>query len=236
MAMNNIQILLKQVADKRDLLDYLQQYMTEERSTRFKKVLEFRTRHFTIAIEDVYQERNASAIVRTADCFGIQDVYIIENHNEYQISEGISKGADKWVNLHIYDSHANNSKKCKACLKDQGYQIIATTPHGQGTQLEDFDIKKKSAFFLGGEKEGLTNEVIENADGFIRIPMYGFTESYNISVAGALLLYNVTMRLHKSDIDWALSSAEKLELQLEWTIKTIASSENLIRKYLEIKE
>lgn len=231
--MNNIQNLLKQISDKQDLLRFLQHYMTEERSERFAKILRFRTRHFTIAVEDVYQERNASAIVRSSDCFGIQDVYIIENFNEYQVSEGISKGADKWVNVHIYDRHTNNTEKCITDLKSKGYQIIATTPHHSGSQLEDFDISKRSAFFLGGEKEGLTDTVMKKADGYIKIPMYGFTESYNISVAGALLLYSLTKKLHASGVKWRLNDQEKLDLQLDWTIKTIASSENLIRKYIE---
>ena len=231
--MNKIKAYLDQIEDKEALLHYLRQYMTEERSIRFREVLKFRTRHFTLAVEDVFKERNASAIVRTADCFGIQDVHIIENQNEYQISENISKGAEKWVNVNIYDALLNNTGACISDLKNMGYQIIATSPHSSGSSPDDFDISKKSAFFLGGEKEGLTDEVLDKADGYIRIPMYGFTESYNISVAGALLLYNLTMRLHRSEIDWKITEQEQLELQLDWTIKTIASSENLIKKYLE---
>jgi tRNA (guanosine-2'-O-)-methyltransferase len=231
--MNKIKAYLDQIEDKEALLQYLRQYMTEERSIRFQEVLKFRTRHFTLAVEDVFKERNASAIVRTADCFGIQDVHIIENQNEYQISENISKGAEKWVNVNIYDAHLNNTGTCISDLKNMGYQIIATSPHSSGSSPDDFDISRKSAFFLGGEKEGLTDEVLDKADGYIRIPMYGFTESYNISVAGALLLYNLTRRLHQSEIDWELTEQEQLELQLDWTIKTIASSENLIKKYLE---
>jgi tRNA (guanosine-2'-O-)-methyltransferase len=231
--MNKIDTYLAQVKDKEALLQYLRQYMTEERSIRFREVLKFRTRHFTLAVEDVFKERNASAIVRTADCFGIQDVHIIENQNEYQISENISKGAEKWVNVNIYDKHSNNTGACIKELRDKGYKIIATTPHASGVGTDGFDISKKSAFFLGGEKEGLTNEVLDEADDFIKIPMYGFTESYNISVAGALMLYDLTKRLHQSEIDWKLTEQEQFELQLEWTIKTIASSENLIKKYLE---
>ena len=135
----------------------------------------------------------------------------------------------------MYDRYTNNTGKCISDLKRKGYQIIATTPHEIGPQIEDFDIIHKSAFFLGGEKEGLTEEAMNKADSYIRIPMYGFTGSYNISVAGALLLYNLTKRLHSSDIQWHLKDDEKLELLLKWTIKTITSSENLIRKYLENK-
>ena len=231
--MNKIKAYLDQIEDKKALLQYLRQYMTEERSVRFKEVLKFRTRHFTLAVEDVFKERNASAIVRTADCFGIQDVHIIENQIEYQVSENISKGAEKWINVHIYDDNSNNTGACISDLKNNGYQIIATSPHASGSSPDDFDISQKSAFFLGGEKEGLTEEVLDKADGYIRIPMYGFTESYNISVAGALLLYNLTRRLHRSEINWRLREEEQFELQLNWTIKTIASSENLIKKFLE---
>jgi len=231
--MNKIKAYLDQIEDKEALLQYLRQYMTDERSIRFREVLKFRTRHFTLAVEDVFKERNASAIVRTADCFGIQDVHIIENQNEYQISENISKGAEKWVNVHIYDDRSNNTGACISDLKNMGYQIIATSPRSSGSSPDDFDISKKSAFFLGGEKEGLTDEVFDKADGYIRIPTYGFTESYNISVAGALLLYNLTRRLHRSEINWKITEQEQLELQLDWTIKTIASSENLIKKYIE---
>jgi len=231
--MDDIKAILYQVSDKQDLLLYLQHHMTDDRSIRFKEVLEHRTRHFTIAVEDVYKERNASAIIRSADCFGIQDVHIIENRNEYQLSESISMGADKWIDVHIYDKSSNNSEKCISDLHNKGYQIIATSPHSKDAELEEFDISKKSAFFLGGEKDGLTQEVMDNADGYIKIPMYGFTESYNLSVAGALLLYSLTKKLHASNIDWRLNQKEKLDLQLDWTIKTIASSENLIRKYLE---
>jgi tRNA (guanosine-2'-O-)-methyltransferase len=233
--MNKVREYLDLVDDKKALLEYLQRYMTEERSIRFQEVLKYRTRHFTVAVEDVYKERNASAIVRTADCFGIQDVHIIENLNEYLISENISKGAEKWVNVNIYDDRTNNTGACIAELRDKGYRIIATSPHASGLGPDSFDISGKAAFFLGGEKEGLTNEVLEQADGYIKIPMYGFTESYNISVAGALMLYELTTRLHKSEINWKLSTEEQLELQLDWTIKTIASSENLIKKYIENK-
>jgi len=233
--MNKVKEYMDLVDDKKALLEYLQRYMTEERSIRFQEVLKYRTRHFTVAVEDVYKERNASAIVRTADCFGIQDVHIIENHNEYLISENISKGAEKWVNVNIYDDRTNNTGACIAELRDKGYRIIATSPHASGSGPDNFDISEKSAFFLGGEKEGLTNEVLEQADGYIKIPMYGFTESYNISVAGALMLYELTRRLHQSEINWRLTEEEQLELQLDWTIKTIASSENLIKKYIKNK-
>jgi len=231
--MYDIQTLLKKVSEKKDLLDFLKNYMTDERSERFQEVLKNRTRHFTVVVEDLHKERNASAIVRTCDCFGIQDVYVIENNNEYLLSEGISKGADKWVNVNIYDNFPDNTGQCLSDLRSMGYQIIATSPNKSENNLEAFDISKKTAFIFGGEKDGLSERAMEEADGFISIPMYGFTESFNISVAGALLLYNVMSKLHKSKLNWHLEPSEMIVLQLEWTIKTIASSEQLISKYME---
>jgi len=234
--MGEVSKLLSRIKDKRALLKFLQWHMTEKRRYRFEEVLAYRTRHFTIAVEDVYQERNASAIIRTADCFGIQDVHIIENVNEYKISSGISKGAEKWVNIHLYDRFKNNTLTCIEHLKSLGYRIIATTPHRKDTFVDDYDIHIKSAFFLGGEKDGLSPTVLNFADGFVKLPMFGFTESYNISVAGALLLENLTRRLHQSNIFWQLTEQEKLDLQLDWTIKTITSAKNLIEKFIESNE
>lgn len=224
--------LIAGVTDKKALLEFLKRHMTDKRSERFEQVLQYRTRHFTIALEDLYQERNANAVVRTADCFGIQDVHIIENYHEYKISSGISKGAEKWINIHLYDQSEINTQTCIDQLKKNGYRIIATSPHREDTLAENYDIRIKTAFFLGGEKEGLSETVLTAADGFVKLPMFGFTESFNISVAAALLLENITRRLHRSNIPWQLSEAEKLDLRLDWTIKTIASAEKLIEKFI----
>lgn len=231
--MPEIRELLCGIRDKQALLEFLRRHMTDNRSHRFEQVLAWRTRHFTIAVEDLFQERNASAIVRTADCFGIQDVHIIENNNEYKLSSSISKGAEKWIKIHLYDRHQNSTQICIDHLRARGYRIIATTPNKGDSLVDEYDIREKSAFFLGGEKEGLSETVMNSADGFIKIPMYGFTESFNISVAGALLLENLTRRLHQSNITWYLSEQEKMDLRLDWTIKTIASAKKLVEKFIE---
>lgn len=234
--MSEIRALLAEIRDRQALLKFLQHHMTKQRSHRFEEVLAYRTRHFTLAVEDVFQERNANAIVRTADCYGIQDVHIIENYNEYKLSSGISKGAEKWINIHLYARKESNTHTCIDHLRSRGYRIIATTPHRDDTFVNDYDIHRKSAFFLGGEKEGLSEMVLKEADGFVKIPLFGFTESFNISVAGALLLENLTRRLHASDIPWHLTEEEKMELRLDWTIKTIASAKKLIEKFIEMQK
>ena len=212
-------------------IDYLEQFVSEHRRNLFHKVLNERTRHFTVAIEDIFQPHNSSAVVRSCDIFGIQDVHIIENKYKFYASNRVAKGAQKWLNFSVFNKRgSNNTADCIADLKGKGYQIIATTPHNDSCLLSEFDISKKSAFFFGVEKEGLSKEVLDNADGFLKIPMMGFTESLNISVAASIILQRLTEDLKLSEINWGLSSKEKKELYLDWMQKSIKSIEK-IRTY-----
>ncbi len=131
------------MSDKK-LLEHLESYLTEKRKDRFYNVLSQRTKHFTVAIEDVYQLHNTSAVIRSCDVFGIQDVHIIEEHNSKRIDKEIAMGSQKWVDLYRY----NTSKECIDFLKLNKYQIVATTPHNADCSLQDFDISKRSCFFF----------------------------------------------------------------------------------------
>lgn len=210
-----------------ELLKYLESYLTERRKERFKKVLSERTRHFTVVTEDVYQLHNTSAVMRTCDVFGIQDLHVVEEKVSKRIDKEIAMGAQKWVNFNRY----NSIKDCIRNLKNSGYQIIATTPHDNSTLLHEFDISKKSAFFFGKESEGLSDTVMNAADGFLKIPMYGFTESLNISVSAAIILQSVVTKLKQSDVDWQLSPEEIPEIEMEWIKRTIKASEEIIERY-----
>ncbi|RFN57887.1 TrmH family RNA methyltransferase [Marixanthomonas ophiurae] len=214
------------------LLKYLQNHITDRRQELFKEVLAKRTRHFTVVTEDVYQLHNTSAVMRTCDVFGIQDLHVVEEKLGKRVDREIAMGAQKWVSLNRYDSIAS----CMENLKSQDYQLIATTPHNESTILHEFDVTKKSAFFFGKEREGLSDTVLNNADGYLKIPMYGFTESLNISVSAAIILQDVVTRLKQSDIDWQLSKEEKYEIELLWTKNTLKSSEEIIKRYQEQKK
>lgn len=212
------------------LLEHLQTYLTERRRERFNKVISERTRHFTVVTEDVYQLHNTSAVMRTCDVFGIQDLHVVEEKVSKRIDKEIAMGAQKWVSFNRY----NSVKDCMKNLKNSGYQIIATTPHNNSTMLHDFDVTKKSAFFFGKESEGLSDTVMEAADGYLKIPMYGFTESLNISVSAAIILQSVVTKLKQSDINWKISDEEKLEIQFEWAKRTIKASDEIIERYYDI--
>lgn len=205
-----------------DLYEFLKQYISENRLARIEQVIAERTRYLTIAVEDIYQPHNASAVMRSAECFGLQDVHIIENKNTYNPNQEIAKGASKWLTLHHYNETGNNTSSCIASLKKNGYRIIATTPHERSHMISDIDVTKgKIALFFGTELEGISDEVRKEADEFVRIPMYGFTESFNISVSAAICLYELRKKLLASEITWQLSEDEKSELKLEWVKNTI---------------
>ncbi len=214
-----------------ELLKYLETYLTEQRKERFHKVLSERTRHFTVVTEDVYQLHNTSAVMRTCDVFGIQDLHVVEEKVSKRIDKEIAMGAQKWVSLNRYNSITD----CIKNLKSSGYQIIATTPHDNSTMLHEFDVTKKSAFFFGKESEGLSTTVMTAADGFLKIPMYGFTESLNISVSAAIILQSVVSKLKQSEVKWQLSEEEKPEIKLEWIKRTIKSSDEIIERYRQGK-
>ena len=212
-------------------IEYLEQFVTERRRNLFEKVLNERTRHFTVAIEDIFQPHNASAVVRTCDIFGVQDMHVIENKYKFYASRLVAKGAQKWIDFSMYNQKdTNNTLDCIATLKEKGYKIIATTPHNESCLLQDFDVTEKAAFFFGVEKEGLSKDVMDNADGFLKIPMVGFTESLNISVAAAIILQSMNEKLKKSNVNWKLTELEKREKYQDWLEKSIKS----IRKIKEV--
>ncbi len=216
-----------------ELLNYLEGFVTEKRKNLFKKVLEQRTRHFSIVLENIYQPHNSSAVVRSCDIFGVQDVHVIENTYSSKVSRHVARGSQKWLTFQRYSKDLNNTEECFENLRSQGYQIIATTPHNDSCYLDDFDISKKSAFVFGVEKEGVSDYVKENADGFLKIPMVGFTESLNISVAAAIILENLTTRLRKSELNWQLSSEEILHLYEEWIQKSIKNVDKIKDHYFQ---
>ena len=210
-------------------LEYLENILTENRKERFLNVLKNRTRHFTVAVEDVFQMHNTSAVMRSCEVFGIQELHVIEQRFGKRIDKEIAMGAQKWVDINAFDSISG----CLDNLQSRGYQIIATTPHEDDCLLEDFDISKPSALFFGTERDGLSEEILKRADGFLKIPMVGFTESLNISVSAAIIIQNLTNRLRNSDINWQLSEDEILVKRLAWAKNSIKDIKRIEQRYFE---
>ena len=211
-------------------LEFLENILTDNRKERFLNVLKNRTNHFTIAVEDIFQMHNTSAVMRSCEVFGIQELNVIEQRYGKSIDKEIAMGAQKWVDISAFDSISG----CVASLKAKGYQIIATTPHENDCLMDDFDISKPSALFFGTERDGLSEEILQKADGFLKIPMVGFTESLNISVSAAIIIQNLMHRLRNSDINWQLSEEEILKKRLQWARSSIKDIKRIeVRYYKE---
>jgi len=216
-----------------NLITYLEGFVTEKRKNTFKNILLNRTRHFTVVLEDIFQQHNSSAVIRSCDVFGIQDIHIIENKYHSKVSRHVAKGSQKWLNLNNYKEDKNNTKNCLTRLKNEGYQIIATSPHNNTCTLHDLDISKKSAFIFGVEKSGVSEEVLINSDEILTIPMVGFTESLNISVAAAIILENLTNKLRNSNYQWRLSEKEQEIIYANWLEKSIKNVDEIKNRFFK---
>lgn len=217
---------------KVELYKYLTSFFSDNKQTKIEEVIENRTKHITVVLEDIFQPQNASAVIRTCDCFGIQDVHIIENNNKFDINPDVALGAAKWLNIFRYNELENNTIKAVEYLKKNDYKIVATSPHTADILLDDLEINEKIALFFGTEKCGLSDDVIKNADFHVKIPMFGFTESFNISVSAAISIFSLTTRLKKSGINWQLTNDEKIELKIKWASGIIKMSDKIIKQYL----
>ncbi len=218
---------------KEKLAKYLEKFVTQNRRNVINEILEYRTRYITVVLEDIYQSQNASAVLRTCECFGIQDVHIIENKNRYEINPDVTLGANKWLTLIKYRKADNIVKTAVESLKSKGYRIVATTPDKNNKPLEDFDLEAgKVAILLGTELKGLSDEILNLSDEFLNIPMYGFTRSFNISVSAAIILHHLMSELRNSKISWHLTEEEKQDIKIKWLKESIKKSDIIENSFI----
>lgn len=214
------------------IINYLKQFVTANRWQTMQAVLHQRTRQVTVVLEDIYQPHNASAVLRSCDAFGVQDVHLIENKNRFELAKGVALGTERWLTLYHYqDKTLDNTTACLAHLKQQGYTLVATTPRPQGISITEVPITCKIALLFGTELSGLSERALGQADLFATIPMLGFCESLNISVSVAVCLYEITTRLRRSAHPWQLSQAEKADLQLTWLRQSIKGADHLEKQF-----
>ena len=219
-----------------DLTDFLGQFVSAERRQRVEGVLAQRSRYLTVVLEDIYQTHNASAVLRSCECFGVQDVHIIENRNTYTVNPDVDLGASKWLDLIRYnDADGDNSLRCLQALRTAGYRLVAATPHRYEHTLDDLPVDAKTALMFGTEEQGLTEHALAAADLSVRVPMFGFTESFNVSVCAALMLRELSRRMREENEDWSLSDTEKAELRLRWYRKMVRGSALLEERFLSEK-
>jgi tRNA (guanosine-2'-O-)-methyltransferase len=221
-------------SNERLLVQHFAQYVSDHKKEFIQKVLDQRTRHVTVALEDIYQSQNTSAVVRTCECMGLQDIHIIEKTNSYQINTRVLKGSNRWMNLIRHRSKDNdNTEGCFQYLRKQGYTIYAADPSEEGVSIHDIDPNKgKVAIIFGNELRGVSEYALSQCDQKVRIPMYGFTESLNISVSVAICLNSLVTKLHQDSWKYGFSEEEKEELTLQWYRKVVRKSDVIEREFL----
>jgi tRNA (guanosine-2'-O-)-methyltransferase len=221
-----------------ELIQFLSGFVTPERLSLFNKILSLRTNYLTVVLEDLYQTQNTSAVVRTADCFGIQNVHVIENKHAFEVNPDVVRGASNWISVIRHNGTAMNTPEALQKLRREGYRIVVATPHDHDVDLENFDLKKgKAAIVFGCERPGLTEWAMKEADEYMKIPMVGFTESLNVSVAVAVTLHHLTHQLRNhTDIDWHLTENEKQEILLNWLRTSIKRVDLLEAKFEELNK
>lgn len=203
------------------LLSELYEIISDSKVEMFERISKDRTRHIAVVLENIHQEHNASAVLRTCESFGVQDLFAIEKNNKYKVQRDIARGAGQWVDLHQYNKTEDPTIACIQDLKSKGYKIVATSPHSASYTIENLPIDQPIALVFGTEHTGVSEIVKQQADAFVTIPMYGFTESFNISVSAAIAMYGLRNRLDQSNLDWKLDEMEQLALKIKWCEKLI---------------
>lgn len=216
-------------------IDHLSTLMSDERYETIKHVLSQRTRHMTVCLENIFHPQNASAVIRSAEAFGIQDLYVIENTSYFRPNVDIVKGSDKWVDITRY-SRDTQSQYVIEQLKSKGYKIVAATPHEVDYTPQTLDITSPFALFMGTEKQGISSYLEQNADSFIKIPMHGFVESLNVSVCAAIMMQTLTDRVRSSNISWQLPANEQIEILHRWMQYAVRDSKTILNRYREEHE
>ncbi|MGB1041054.1 MAG: TrmH family RNA methyltransferase [Flavobacteriales bacterium] len=214
-----------------ELVEYLSQFAHDNRVELFNEKIKERTDYVTLVLEDIFHAQNTSAAIRTCDCFAIQNIHVIENRNEFNLHTGITLGSANWVDIHQYNEKENNTKACLDKLKSEGYKIVATTPLPDAPSLYELNLDEKVALVLGNEAEGISDIVKQEADELVTIPMYGFTESFNISVSAAVCLSELTSKIRTLNLDWQLDEDEKNRILTKWLRQSIKHGDKLIEEF-----
>lgn len=207
-----------------EILDGLDEYVTEERRARMEAVVAGRTYSVVPVLEGLYDYGNISAVMRTAEALGCQALHIIDLQERYKLANRVTQGADKWLDI----CHWCNTRACVTWLRAHGYQIAAMCMEG-ARPIAECPFDAPTALVFGSEHSGVTRELMELADTRVVIPMPGFTRSFNISVAAALALYHArNERLRASGRHGDLSEAERRALTAAWYLRSVPHAAKLL--------
>ena len=236
----NFLLQLEQAPDalQEAVVAQLKPLIKENRLQKMEQVLSQRTQALTVLIENVYQPQNASAVLRTAEAIGLQSVYIVEKDHRYDVSPQVVMGADKWLDLHYAPGEAvcggDNTLAHYALLRRRGYRIAATCWTEDAVPIQELDLSTPLALAFGTELTGLSQTAIEAADIRTYIPMYGFTQSFNISVAAALCLHYLRPEMERRHPQlMPLTPQTYRRVLVQWMAASLRLGEDLLKPYFQ---
>ena len=205
----------------------LETFMTEERVELFRRTVAQRTLRMTLLAENTYHPQNAAALIRHCEAFGLQRMHTVETLCAFRPAAAVVRGTDRWVDV---CRHASTADALRA-LKAEGYRIVATTPHREDSTPETFDVRRGPfALVFGTEHAGISDEVRDAADEFLRIPMCGMVESLNVSASAAILIYLLSQRIRQACTDWAMTPREQTETLYRWMYRSVADAPQILER------
>ena len=212
-----------------DVYEYMKGFLTEERLLKIDKYAEESSDFVLPVLENIYQFRNAAAIIRSVEACGFHKIVALEEENVFNPNTRVARGADTWMQVEKMPKTMASLQQ----IRDKGYKILAVSPEKNAVSLPEYELKEPVALIFGTEMEGVSQEVLDFADETLIIPMYGFTQSFNVSVAAAICMYELKQKLLKSDIDYKLSDEKKLAMKIRWAVNSARSGDEVLNHYLK---
>ncbi|HIJ74864.1 MAG TPA: RNA methyltransferase [Candidatus Hydrogenedentes bacterium] len=207
-----------------DVIAILEPLISPRRRARIDRTVANRTYAVTPVMEGLYDRGNVSAVLRTAEGLGYQSVHIIETSARFKQARQVSQGAEKWLDITRWET----TKACIDHLKSLGYRILATTLDS-ARPIGEYAFDEPTALVFGNERDGVTPELLERADGRIVVPMLGFSQSFNISVAAAISLYHIHQdRCARLGRHGDLSPTETRILTAQYYRRSVASADKIL--------
>lgn len=220
---------MKTLEDYQKIFEYLKGFLTPARLEKIERQSAKSSDYILPIVEDIYQFRNAAAIVRSVEACGFHKVVALEQNNVFDPNLRVTKGADIWVEVEKMPRNITSLQT----IRDRGYKIVAVSPERNATMLPDYQPKEPVALVFGTEWEGATDELLDFADETLAIPMYGFTQSFNVSVAAAICMYDLKQKLLTSNQDYLLNEEKRTKLKIRWATNSIPSGQEILDKYLK---
>ena len=219
-----------------ELMRRLSRNLVDERIQRIQSVVEARTYSVLPIVENLYDMGNLSAVIRSADAFGFGAVHSIHSDLTYKQSARTSGGSEKWLDARVWQASEGGKSAtwhCLTSIKKAGYRVVVTHLRKGALEVSKIDWTQPTAFVLGNEKSGVTDEAVELADDCAIIPMTGFVESFNVSVAAALIMYTAQQqRIAKLGSSGDLSADEKTMLTAALMLRSVREGPTLMKELL----